>query len=84
MPLRLLAVARMLRVSDENIKKALATYLGVKRRFDYQLQTPKLVYIDDYAHHPEELRACISSVKELYPGWKITGIFQPHLFTTNT
>ena len=76
-----IAVARMLKVSDDNIKKALSTYSGVRRRFDYQLRTPHVIYIDDYAHHPEELRACISSVRELYPGRKITGIFQPHLFT---
>ena len=76
-----IAVARILKVSSEDIKKALSTYSGVKRRFDYQLRSPKIVYIDDYAHHPEELRACISSVRELYPGRKITGIFQPHLFT---
>ena len=53
----------------------------MRRRFDYQVRRSDFVYIDDYAHHPEELRACISSVKELYPGWKVTGIFQPHLFT---
>ena len=76
-----IAVARMLNVSDEDIKRALSTYSGVRRRFDYQLKTPDLVFIDDYAHHPEELRACIASVKELYPGRKITGIFQPHLFS---
>ena len=76
-----IAVAKMLKISDDNIKKALSTYSGVKRRFDYRLRSPKVVYIDDYAHHPEELRACISSVRELYPGRKIIGIFQPHLFT---
>jgi len=53
----------------------------VKRRFDYQIKTEKLVFIDDYAHHPEELKAAISSAKEMYPGKKITGIFQPHLFS---
>jgi UDP-N-acetylmuramate--alanine ligase len=76
-----IAVARRLGISDANIKEALSTYLGVKRRFDYQIRRNDFVYIDDYAHHPEELRACISSVKELYPGWKVTGIFQPHLFS---
>ena len=76
-----IAVAKMLDVSEENIKKALSSYTGVKRRFDYKLRTADKVFIDDYAHHPEELRACISSVKELYPGKKIIGIFQPHLFT---
>lgn len=76
-----IAVARMLKVTDDQIRRALSTYSGVKRRFDYQLREENIVFIDDYAHHPEELRACISSVKELYPGKKITGIFQPHLFT---
>jgi UDP-N-acetylmuramate--alanine ligase len=76
-----IAIARKVGVSDEQIKKALSTYSGVRRRFDYQVRNDKFVYIDDYAHHPEELRACIASVKELYPGKKVTGIFQPHLFT---
>jgi UDP-N-acetylmuramate--alanine ligase len=53
----------------------------VKRRFDYRVRTKDLVYIDDYAHHPEELAATIRSVRSLYPGKKITGIFQPHLFS---
>ena len=65
----------------KSISVALATYNGVKRRFDYQLRTSDCVFIDDYAHHPEELRACISSVKELYPGKRVTGIFQPHLYS---
>lgn len=75
------AVASREGVSDEAIRKALASFRGVRRRFDYQVKTKNLVYIDDYAHHPEELRACISSVKQLYPGKKVTGIFQPHLFS---
>ena len=53
----------------------------MKRRFEYHIKTNNLVYIDDYAHHPEELRACISAVKEMYPSKKIMGVFQPHLFT---
>jgi UDP-N-acetylmuramate--alanine ligase len=76
-----IAVARYMGISEKNISEALRTYTGVKRRFDYQLQNDKVVYIDDYAHHPEELRAAISSAKELYKGKKITGIFQPHLFS---
>ncbi len=76
-----IAVAMHLGIANDTIKSALATYNGVKRRFDYQLRTSDCVYIDDYAHHPEELRACISSVKELYPGKRITGIFQPHLYS---
>ena len=63
------------------IKKALKSFEGVKRRFDYRLTYPDFVYIDDYAHHPEEIKACINSIKELFPGKKITGIFQPHLYS---
>jgi UDP-N-acetylmuramate--alanine ligase len=76
-----IAVARHLEIPAEKISAAVHSYAGVKRRFDYQVKTDSLVYIDDYAHHPEELRACIESVKELYPGKKVTAIFQPHLFT---
>jgi UDP-N-acetylmuramate--alanine ligase len=75
------AVAQQMNVFSGNIKNALSTFKGVKRRFEYHIKTDKLVFIDDYAHHPEELRACISAVKEMYPSKRITGIFQPHLFT---
>lgn len=75
------AVAQQLGVKGDVIKEALRSFTGVKRRFDYRLKTEKIIYIDDYAHHPEELKATIGSVKKLYPGKKITGIFQPHLFT---
>lgn len=75
------AVAQQMNVFSGNIKNALSTFKGVKRRFEYHIKSDKLVYIDDYAHHPEELRACISAVKEMYPSKKVTGIFQPHLFT---
>jgi UDP-N-acetylmuramate--alanine ligase len=76
-----IAAVRQLGVSPEKISTGIHSYTGVKRRFDYRLKTDDMVFIDDYAHHPEELRACISSVRELYPGKKITGIFQPHLFS---
>lgn len=75
------AVAQELDIKEEIIRPALLSYKGVKRRFDYQIQTESLVFLDDYAHHPEELKACIKSVRELYPTKKITGIFQPHLYT---
>jgi UDP-N-acetylmuramate--alanine ligase len=74
-------VAKSMGVSDEDIRKAFASFKGVRRRFEYQIKNDSLVYIDDYAHHPEELKACILSVRELYPAKKITGVFQPHLFT---
>lgn len=75
------AVAQQLGVSGDVISKALRSFKGVKRRFDYRVKTNSIVYIDDYAHHPEELTASISAAKQLYPDKKITGIFQPHLFS---
>ncbi len=74
-------VALQLGIEPEKIKKALAGFLGVKRRFEYILKEQGHIYIDDYAHHPEELRACITAVKSLYPDKKLTAIFQPHLFS---
>lgn len=76
-----IAIAKQVGLSDLQIREGLKSYLGVNRRFDIQVRNDKMVYIDDYAHHPEELRACISSARELYPGKKILGIFQPHLFS---
>ena len=76
-----IAAAAMLNVSADEIRKALASFSGVKRRFEVHVKTKDFVYIDDYAHHPEELAACIGSLKSVFPGKKITGIFQPHLFT---
>jgi len=76
-----IAACKTAGVNNEVIKKAIASYTGVMRRFDVRIKNENLIYIDDYAHHPEELKAFILSVKELYPSKKITGIFQPHLFT---
>lgn len=67
--------------TDDELRHAIATFQGAKRRFDFILKTDKMVMIDDYAHHPEELAASITSVKELYPDKKLTGIFQPHLYS---
>lgn len=75
------AIAQLLGIDNEKIKKSLASFRGVKRRFETIVKNDKVIFIDDYAHHPEELKACISSAKELYPAKKITGIFQPHLFS---
>jgi len=75
------AVAKAMKISDNDIRKALASFKGVKRRFEYHIKTRDLVYIDDYAHHPEELKACITAIRDVYPGKKITGIFQPHLYS---
>lgn len=75
------AVAQQLGIKGDVINKALRSFKGVKRRFDYRVKSKSVVYIDDYAHHPEELRAAISAAKQLYPDKKVTGIFQPHLFS---
>jgi UDP-N-acetylmuramate--alanine ligase len=75
------AVAYTIGITDEDIARALVTFEGVERRFDFQVIRDDFVYIDDYAHHPEELKACIRAVREIYPSKKITGVFQPHLFT---
>jgi len=76
-----ISVAHQVGIAGDKIVEAVAAFKGVKRRFEYIVKAPRRVYIDDYAHHPEELRALISGAKELYPGMKCTIIFQPHLFT---
>ena len=75
------AVAQQLGIKGDVINKALRSFKGVKRRFDYHVKSNSVVYIDDYAHHPEELKAAITAAKQLYPDKKVTGIFQPHLFS---
>jgi UDP-N-acetylmuramate--alanine ligase len=75
------AIANELEIDNEKIKSALASYKGVKRRFEYQIKNENVVYIDDYAHHPTELEFSIKSAKELYPNKRITGVFQPHLYS---
>lgn len=65
----------------DQIKKALSSFKGVKRRFEYQIKSPKVVYVDDYAHHPTELNSAIQSLRQLYNTKKICGVFQPHLFS---
>ena len=74
-------VALGLGIASEKIKTALQNFKGVKRRFEYIIKTDNQVFIDDYAHHPEELRVCITSVKSLYPTKKLTILFQPHLYS---
>lgn len=76
-----IAVAHELGIEDEKIKAAVEAFRGVKRRFEYIVKRKDLVFVDDYAHHPEELRALISGARELFPQMKCTVIFQPHLFT---
>lgn len=65
----------------ELLRKGLSEYAGVKRRFEFYINTPKQVYMDDYAHHPEELEAAITSVSKMFPSRHLTAIFQPHLYT---
>ncbi|MDR0866015.1 MAG: UDP-N-acetylmuramate--L-alanine ligase [Candidatus Symbiothrix sp.] len=76
-----LAIAWLNGVSEEELRRGMASFQGPKRRFDFHLKTDKIVLIDDYAHHPEELEASISSVRKLYPNRKLTVIFQPHLYS---
>lgn len=75
------AVALLHGTSPQMVKSALATFSGVERRFDIHLNTPKCSYIDDYAHHPKEISAAISSIRNIFPGRRLCAIFQPHLFT---
>ena len=63
------------------VREALRNFEGVKRRMELYINTPKVVYVDDYAHHPEELRATITSLRAIFPGRRLTAIFQPHLYT---
>lgn len=76
-----IAVAQNLQIPDEIICRGIAEFKGVKRRFEYILKTDKVIQIDDYAHHPEEIRAFLTAVRMLYPEKHITAIFQPHLYT---
>jgi UDP-N-acetylmuramate--alanine ligase len=75
------AVALSCGMTEEKIRTGLENFQGIYRRFDLLINTPDCVLIDDYAHHPVELRAAISAVREIFPDRKITGIFQPHLYT---
>jgi UDP-N-acetylmuramate--alanine ligase len=68
-------------VTVQEIRRAIVLFQGVKRRFDIRVNLPSLTYVDDYAHHPEEIKAFIRSVREYFKGRRITGIFQPHLFS---
>lgn len=76
-----MAIAYLNGIDDNTLKLAMKSFMGAKRRFDFHIKNDNFVYIDDYAHHPEEVEASIKSIKELYKGRKITGIFQPHLYS---
>ena len=75
------AIALTYGIRPDDIRNAIATFSGVKRRFDIHLNTPDCSYIDDYAHHPKELESAVSSIREMFPGRKLTAVFQPHLYT---
>ena len=68
-------------VDDRKLREAIASFSGVRRRFDFYVNKPGRVYMDDYAHHPNELRAAIGSLREMFPGRRLTVVFQPHLYT---
>ncbi len=76
-----ITVARLLGATAQQIKEALSSFKGIKRRFEYIVQQNRLVYIDDYAHHPEELKMTITAARQLYPNRRITAVFQPHLYS---
>lgn len=76
-----IAIARHLGVADDALRKGLTSFKGIQRRFELKYKDKRTVYFDDYAHHPSELEAAIGAARELFPGKRITGIFQPHLFS---
>nr|WP_195459712.1 UDP-N-acetylmuramate--L-alanine ligase [Alistipes sp. D31t1_170403_E11] len=75
------AKAEGARLDADKLRDALASFSGVKRRFEFYVNTPRQVYMDDYAHHPRELAATLTSVRRMFPGRRITALFQPHLYT---
>ena len=76
-----MALAHLNGVTDEEIKRGMASFRGVDRRFDFKLKTDRIAFLSDYAHHPAEIAQCVKSVRELYPDRKLTAVFQPHLYT---
>lgn len=76
-----MALAHLNGITDEEIKRAMASFRGVDRRFDFKLKTDRIVFLSDYAHHPAEIAQSVRSIRELYQDKKITAIFQPHLYT---
>ena len=76
-----MALAQVSGVTNEEIKAGMASFRGVDRRFDFKIKTDKMVYLSDYAHHPEEIKQSILSMRALYKDKKLTAIFQPHLYT---
>lgn len=76
-----MAVAWLNGVTDKELRRGMGSFKGVKRRFNIHIQTPRFVYIDDYAHHPQEIATAIEAVRKIYGDYTLVGVFQPHLFT---
>lgn len=76
-----MAVALACGVTEEELRRGLSSFAGIRRRFDYHIDEGNMIYIDDYAHHPEEIKATLDSVRYLYPNRRIVGVFQPHLYS---
>ena len=76
-----ISTSKLLGVPDHKIVDGMKTFAGIKRRYEIHIETKDIVFIDDYAHHPSEIEVAILAVRKMYPGRKITVIFQPHLFT---
>ena len=76
-----MALAQIAGATADEIKRGMASFEGVERRFDFKIKTNKLVFLSDYAHHPMEIKNCILSLREVFNGRKLTAIFQPHLYT---
>ena len=76
-----MALAHLNGVTDEEIKRGMACFRGVDRRFDFKIKNDRIVFLSDYAHHPSEIKQSVLSMRELYKDKKITAIFQPHLYT---
>jgi UDP-N-acetylmuramate--alanine ligase len=76
-----MAVAWLMGATEEELREGMRSFMGVYRRFNIHLNTPQVAYVDDYAHHPMELKATIESVRRLYPERHVIGVFQPHLYS---
>ncbi len=76
-----MAIAWLNGVKEDELRKGIASYRGVQRRFDFHIKTDKIVFLDDYAHHPQEIKSSIDGIRRLYPNRKLTVVFQPHLYT---
>ena len=76
-----MAVAWLMGATEEELRNGMCSFSGVYRRFNVHINTPHVTYIDDYAHHPQELKATIDSVRFLYPKRHVIGVFQPHLYS---